>query len=435
MTGESPSAPPPPAVPQLISLGGTSARGIVDRGPERRVVLLGIVGAAAFVGTAAFVFLTGIGGSGSWLPLHLALAGGGGLAIAALLPHFTVSLAAARPAPGRVRLTGEACIAVGTVAVAVGYPSGPSLVAVLGAGAYLLGIAISAATAFIPARAGLGRRFGVVEAAYMLALANGAAAVGLAMLRVGGAVGPGGAWLGLKPAHAWLNLVGFMSLVVAGTLIHLYPTVVGSRIRSRPALLAVVAGVGLGAPCTALGYAVGWAPLTFAGALGVVGGAAGLIVVAAGAWPGRGRWTTDPGWHRLTIGHLSAAVGWFGVGTLVLAAGVLANGASPAGWSLPRVVGPIVVGWALQALIGSWSHLLPSVGPGDAARHAAQRRELGRLATLRLVAWNIGVGLVTVGAFGPSWLGVAGLTVVGVVQLVSVALLGRALVVRGAEGG
>jgi nitrite reductase (NO-forming) len=398
-------------------------------------VLLGIVGAAGFVAAAAIVFVTGIGGGGSWLPVHLALAGGAGLAIAALLPHFTVSLAAARPAPARARLAAEVCIAGGAVAVAIGFPTGASLVALLGAGAYLAGIAISAATAFIPARAGLGRRFGVVEAAYGLALANAAAAAVLAMLRVGGAVTPGGAWLGLKPAHAWLNLVGFLSLVVAGTLIHLYPTVVGSRIRSRPALVVVVAGIGLGAPCTAIGYAVGSAVLTIAGSVAVMAGAAALAVVATGAWSGRGRWTTDPDWHRLTIGHLTAAVAWFGIGTLILAIGVVLNGAEPAGWSLPRVVGPIVIGWALQALVGSWSHLLPSVGPGDPARHAAQRRELGRWATTRLVAWNVGAGLVAAGAFGPGWLGIAGAAVVGTVLLGSTALLGRALVVRGAEAG
>lgn len=398
-------------------------------------MLLGIIGAAGFVAAAAIAFVTGVGGGGSWLPLHLALGGGAGLAIVALLPHFTVSLAAARPAPARARLAAEACIAAGVVAVAVGFPTGANLLTLLGAGAYLAGIAISAATAFIPARAGLGRRFGIVEAAYGLALANAAAAVVLAMLRVGGAVTPGGAWLGLKPAHAWLNLVGFLSLVVAGTLIHLYPTVVGSRIRSRPALVVVVAGIGLGAPCTAIGYAVGSGVLAIAGSVAVMAGAAGLAVVATGAWSGRGRWTTDPDWHRLTIGHLTAAIAWFWVGTLILAAGVLLNGAGPAGWSLPRVVGPIVIGWALQALIGSWSHLLPSVGPGDAARHAAQRRELGRWATARLVAWNIGVGLVAMGAIGPAPLGIAGAVVVGAVLLGSIVLLGRALVVRGAGGG
>lgn len=423
---------PPPAVSQLISLGGASGPPRLDRAMERRVVLVGIVGAAGFVAAAVIVFLTGLAGSGTWLPLHLALAGGAGLAIAALLPHFTISLAGARPAPGRFRLAGLALIAGGAATVAVAFPRGLTQAGLLGASAYLAGIVTSAATAFVPARAGLGRRFGVVEAAYGLALGNAAIAVGLAMLRLGDVAALGGAWLGLKPAHAWLNLVGFVSLVVAATLIHLYPTVVGSRIRSRPALLVLVAGVGLGAPMTALGYAVAWAPLAQFGALSVVGGAAALALVAVGAWPGRGRWTTDPAWHRLTTGHLTAAVGWFGVGTAILAVDLAVYGVKPAGWSLQHTIGPLIIGWVMQALVGAWSHLLPSVGPGDAARHALQRRELARGATVRLVAWNIGAALVTVASFAPGWMGVAGAAMVGATLLASVALLGRALMVRGA---
>jgi nitrite reductase (NO-forming) len=431
-----PGSSPPPAVQQLLSLGGAPARAVVDRNPERRVVLLGMLGAAGFVAAAAVTQLTG--SATTWLPLHLALAGGAGLAIAALLPHFSVSLAAARPAPARLRLVGLGLTAAGTIAVAWAFPAGQGAIGLAAATAYLGGLAVSAWTAFVPARAGLGRRFGVVEAAYALALANAALAVGVAMLRLGDVATLDGAgwWLRLKPAHAWLNLVGFASLVIAGTLIHLYPTVVGSRIRSRPALLGLVGGIGLGAPVAALGYALdaGW--LALAGALMVLGGAVCLGVVGVGAWSGRGRWTTDPAWHRLTIGHLSAAIAWFGVGALVLAGWVLSRGAGPAGWSLARIVGPLVVGWALQALVGAWSHLLPSVGPGDVPRHAAQRRELGRWATPRLLAWNLGAAAITAGALtGVTMAVTGGLLLSGATLAASLVLLLRALLARGATAG
>lgn len=438
MANDPAPAPPPPAVRQLISLGGAAGRESVDRAPERRVVLAGMVGAAGFVGAAAVVFLTGLGGGGWWLPLHLALAGGAGLAIAALLPHFTVSLAGARPARGRARAIGLSLIAGGALTVAIGFPSGWAPIALLGATAYLVGMGAIGLTAFVPARAGLGRRFGVIELGYGLALGNAALAVVVAMLRLTGAATPAGGWLGLKPAHAWLNLVGFVTLVVATTLIHLYPTVVGSRIRSRPALVVLVVGIGLGAPLTALGYALAADVVVRIGALAVYAGAAALVAVAIDAWTGRGRWTTDPAWHRLTIGHLSAAIAWFGAGALILAVGALVDGADPAGWSLGRAVGPLGIGWVLQALIGAWSHLLPSVGPGDAPRHAAQRRELGRWATPRLVTWNVGAALLTAGAVGPDWLsigGTGGVAMIGATLLASLALLARALVVRpGANG-
>jgi hypothetical protein len=89
----------------------------------------------------------------------------------------------------------------------------------------------------------------------------------------------------------------------------------------------------------------------------------------------------------------------------------------------------------MQALVGAWSHLLPSVGPGDAARHAVQRRELGRGATIRLAAWNVGAALLTVGSFGHGWMSFAGAAVVGATILGSVALLVRALVARGEMDG
>ncbi|MBA3688651.1 MAG: hypothetical protein H0W81_07470 [Chloroflexi bacterium] len=426
---------PKPAVTQLISLGGAGGRGGVDRGPERRIVLVGLVGAAGFVAAAGVARLIGLGGGEWWLPLHLAMAGGAGLAIAALLPHFTVSLSGSRPAPAPARAVGLLLIGGGALSVAVAFPAGWGPVAVSGAVAYALGIVATAALAFFPARAGLGRRFGVVEVAYGLALANAAAAVTLAILRLTDVATLSGAWLGLKPAHAWLNLVGFVTLVVAATLIHLYPTIVGSRIRSRPALVVLVVGIGLGAPSTALGYALGSDVIARIGAVAVSAGAVAMVMVAVGAWEGRGNWTTDPAWHRLTIGHLSASVAWLAAGIGVLLVGVAADGADPAGWSLARVIGPLGSGMALQALVGAWSHLLPSVGPGDVARHAAQRRELARWATPRLVSWNVATALLTGGAFGPAWLTGAGLALLGMTLLVSVALLGRALVVREPAGG
>src|SRR3989337_4596701 len=120
------SRPPVPAFPQLISLGGNTGQPRVDRAAERRVVLAGIVGAAGFVAAAVIVFQTGFAGSGTWLPLHLALAGGAGLAIAALVPHLTISLAGGPPAPGRIRFAGLALIAGGAATLALAFTRGPA---------------------------------------------------------------------------------------------------------------------------------------------------------------------------------------------------------------------------------------------------------------------------------------------------------------------
>jgi len=37
------------------------------------------------------------------------------------------------------------------------------------------------------------------------------------------------AWASIRVWHVWLNLIGFVSLVIATTLLHFFPTVIGER--------------------------------------------------------------------------------------------------------------------------------------------------------------------------------------------------------------
>jgi len=372
---------------------------------------------------------------GSWLPLHLALAGAAGIAIGTMLPHFLVSLAAASPAPAWRRRAGIVVLAMGVITAAVGMNSGPRALAAAGGISYIIGLAMTAWTGFAPARAGLGRRAGIVDAAYGLALLNGGASVLLAVLMLLGADSVAGAWVALKPAHAWLNLAGFVSLVIAGTLVHLYPTVIGGRIRVDWTLSVLVLGLGIGAPVVAIGYALETGVVVIVGTLGVVAGAFALVVYAAATWRARGAWRTELAWHRVAISHLNAGIAWFAVGAVAMAWGPLAAGADPAGWQLSRVWGPWVAGWALQVLVGSWTHLLPAVGPGDAVRHSLQRVWLTRGGPVRFVAWNLGTALLSLGA----WLSVTPVAIVGAVTvgaavMGSVGLLvGAVLAGRGAD--
>jgi nitrite reductase (NO-forming) len=98
---------------------------------------------------------------------------------------------------------------------------------------------------------------------------------------------------------------------------------------------------------------------------------------------------------------LLAGVGWFAVGTglaagLLVAAAIGLAGPGDA-WSSPLVASPLALGWAVQVLVGSWTHLLPAIGPGGPLEHAVQRDILGRGATPRLVAFNAGTALVAIG--------------------------------------
>ena len=108
---------------------------------------------------------------------------------------------------------------------------------------------------------------------------------------------------------------------------------------------------------------------------------------------------------------------------------------TPSQYVLSRVSGwtrsdgqPLAIGWVVQALVASWSHLLPSIGPGDPPAHARQRRLLGRVAMARLLGLNLGTALPAVGL--PSDLpgaSIAGGVLVGASVGTSLALAAAAL--------
>jgi hypothetical protein len=164
-----------------------------------------------------------------------------------------------------------------------------------------------------------------------------------------------------------------------------------------------------GPPIAATGAALGTGLLGATGAWLTVAGTLGLVGYVVDVVRRRGHWAFDRDWHRLVTGHLVLATPWFAAAAVAVAAGVTRDGPAPPGWTLGSVAAPLVGGFVLQELVGSWSHLLPAVGPGEVAAHARQRDLLGRWALLRLVAWNAGVALLWVGL----GLGVAALTAAG----------------------
>jgi nitrite reductase (NO-forming) len=232
-------------------------------------------------------------------------------------------------------------------------------------------------------------------------------------------------WAAIKPAHAWLNLFGFVSLVICSSLVHLYPTVVGAHMdRTRWSAGAVVA-LAAAPPIVALGYVLRTDPVAQAGGLTMVAGAASLLVAFARTWRSRGRWTTDAGWHAMAIGSLSAGLAWFSLGVATAVAGVLLNGARPAGWSVTELIAPLGVGFVVQVVIGAWTHLLPAIGPGSPGVHAAARRRLGTVAWPRLAVLNVGAASMFAGSLaGNGDLVRVGLLVAGIAVVTSLGLFG-----------
>jgi nitrite reductase (NO-forming) len=414
----------------------------LDRNADRRVTVTGLALASGFVAAAllaaAVLLASGTTASpaspGWWLPLHLLMAGAAGTAIAAVMPFFSAALVAAPPAAVPVRAGAVGLIALGAALVATRAiaPAGPLPVA--GGIAFLAGALLLAWATMAPLRRALGTSRPLVVLAYGVALADVLAGAALATLFVAGWLPIVGRWAVLKPAHAWLNLLGFLALVIAGTLLHLLPTVLGGRIVPRASAAVAIGGLSLGAPLVAIGLLLagdgGQAAdlLVRAGALCSLAGAWALAWHAVEVVRARGRWTTDAGWHLMATGGLVAATGWFAVAMVGAAGRVLLAGPVPAAWRLEEVLAPLAVGWVLQTLVAGWTHLLPSIGPGGPPEHARQRMRLGQGATARLAALNAGTALLAIGI--PTATGLvtaAGGTLVVVAVVVSLALVGGAI--------
>ena len=255
----------------------------------------------------------------------------------------------------------------------------------------------------------------------------------LATLYLGGYSPVVAGWARLMPAHAWLNLLGFMPLVVAGTLIHLYPTVLGTRIPTGdtvPGHLArlVASCLVVGPIFVATGYWLQGDPLARMGAGIELVGAAALVAYGLAMWRSRGHWTTDSEWHLAIVGHLSAAIGWLTVGVGLAAWLTLGAGADPAGWSIEVLIAPLGLGCVAQAIVGSWTHLVPSIGPGDAAIHARQRLLFARAARTRLAAFQVAtLALLLSLSLDVGWLTFAGTLLAAVAGVGTLGLLLLAL--------
>jgi nitrite reductase (NO-forming) len=399
-------------------------------GAERQVVALA-VGLAAVFGllAAASVALPATARLGAWLPIHLLFAGSASTAIAGLMPFFSVALSTARPVHVAVRLAAVILVAAGALIVvaarfAASALTGPdALPAGVGGLVYMAGLILVGWATLAPLGTALGSRRLLIGAIYGVAAADVLAGAGLATLLLLGYPPAVQEWAALKPAHAWLNLFGFVSLTICGSLLHLLPTVAGARIRRSAASVASFAGVAGGPPLVALGFAAGSQVVALAGAAILVIGALALVIHASQVWLSRAHWTTDRGWHRLTTGSLIAAIAWFLGGTALAGAQVATGWSSGAAWQLGPVIAPIGAGWVAQALIGASAHLLPAVGSGSPERHARQRQILGRGGPLRLVLFNAGLIAAALG----DGLTLFGMAAVAVAAIAAILLLGVAL--------
>jgi nitrite reductase (NO-forming) len=272
------------------------------------------------------------------------------------------------------------------------------------------------------------RRHPIVQLAYGVALADLTVGASLAILFLLG-LGPiTSHWVALKPAHAWLNVFGFVSLTIAGTLIYLYPTMLGTRIRPHPTMVVAVLGLMIGPPIVALGAALELSWLAVAGGSVALAGAVGLFGYGIEIWRRRGTFAFDLAWHALTARHALAGMAWLVAALATAVVGLVRDGVAVPGWGIGLLAVPVIGGWALQVLVAAWGHLLPAVGPGSMAVKARQRDLLSRWGLTRVVAWNLGLVVLWAGfGLGVPLLIAAGVLVFAPAVVAALALLIRAL--------
>jgi nitrite reductase (NO-forming) len=313
------------------------------------------------------------------------------------MPFFSAAIATTQPAASWLRWSSLAAVTLGAIGVSLGYATGERTFAATAGLLFLMGVVLTAVATLLPVSRALGPRGGVVTIGYAAALTSVGlgAALATAMLLDLGDIAWSWAWL--KPAHAWLNLVGFVSLVIATTLLHFFPTVIGARIQRTRSAYGTVLGLALGAGLVALGFATRSDPVARLGAVLSLAGTASLALYAGTVWRTRARWTGDSGWHAFAMGGLVSAMAWFGLSMALAAGRVLVSGTDPANAATDVLVAPFVAGWMGLALLASATHLVPSVGPGGPHAHAAQRVLLGRGGAARLVIGDLGIALLVVG--------------------------------------
>ena len=318
------------------------------------------------------------------MPLHLTLAGSASVAISGAMQTFAPALTATESPPPWLSGAQLGLVNAGALFIAAGYPLGrPGLVTLGGigfvAGAALLGLFVWRAW-----RHAFNRRHRLPVLLYGSAVTCVFVGGTLGALIGSRAIHSAVESVALRRAHMSLNVLGWVSLTIAGTLITLLPTVLRVRMpewRGKATAGLLVAGVAL----VSTGFAARLSALTAVGGIGYAFGALGLAWMVAKVIAMPRNWPAP-----IAAKHIVLAVGWFVFGSVALAV-TLVRGEAAFDSFRPVFLVTFVGGWIVQTLLGAWLFLLPNWRPG----HPEDRRlsfsavELG--GRLQLVALNAGL--------------------------------------------
>ncbi|MGH2628958.1 MAG: hypothetical protein ACRDHI_00135, partial [Actinomycetota bacterium] len=351
--------------------------------------------ARAWLTAAAFSLLLPVSWRlGLWLPLHLALAGAISTAISGAMQNFMLALTATPAPPSSLVAAQFLLVTTGAGLIAVGMPTATPWVTAVGGIAFVAAMAILARMLWQSWRRALNRRHAMPIAAYGAAITFVLVGATLGAL-MGSRVIDAELSLHAKRAHMTVNVLGWASLTVVGTLVTLLPTVLRQRMPSWPG--RTVLGLLVGGLILQL---AGWGtvtPVLTAGGLAYAAGALGMVVLVATLIRGARNWAIPT-----AAFHMMGAVAWFVAGSIGLAVALLDG---PAGFDRYRPVflTAFVGGWLLQVLLGAWSYLLPMARPGHPTDRRRSLAVFELAAPIQLVLLNL--GLLLVAARGAGWIG------------------------------
>lgn len=303
-----------------------------------------------------------------WLALHLLVLGAATNAVFVYSRHFAQALLHVRPGSERPHHVRLAVLNAGVVAVVGGMSADAAWVAV--AGAALVVAAAFAHTVSLVAMVRGATMSGRLRVVVWYYVAAGAALViggTFGGLLASDAVSSQDWQQALALAHAHLNLLGWLGLVIVGTQYMLWPAVLRTKIAedapavARRALAVIVAGLAVavaGLLCTAVSGAGHWAA------------AAGMVVYTAGVGcslvPAVREARVKPPRSAAPIALLLGN-GWLLAALLVDVSGLI-RGESSADDLLGRLLIPALgIGSVAQILIGALTFLVPvTLGGGPA---------------------------------------------------------------------
>jgi nitrite reductase (NO-forming) len=339
---------------------------------------------------------------GWWVPLHLVLLGAVSVAISGAMQNFVAALTATGSAPRSVVWTQFGLTNAGAALIVAGRARELEGMVAAGGSAFLAGILVLGVIVLRARRRALHLRHRIPVAMYGGAVACVLAGGVIGTLLATDAVSPR-RWVDLRSAHTVINVVGWASLTIAGTLITLLPTVLRVRMPAWQGRLTATLFV-VGAGITATGLALGVAAVAAAGASAYAAGVVGLLVMVRRVLATPRKWPVP-----VSAKHLLLALAWFAAGALWLVVALIRGTRWFAGAGDVFIV-VFVGGWILQTLFGAWQYLLPMTRPGHPDERRASLAAIEWGGTVQLVAFNTGVVLL---AFAASRSGASVLATVG----------------------